>query len=72
LVASTSAVKCTRLRIEVSIRREGEAVILEPVRRREWPRGFFERLRTHAHLFRDFEIPAPLPAGGTDGHLDGE
>ena len=57
---------------EVSIRRDGEAVILEPVRRREWPRGFFERLRTHAHLFRDFEIPAPLPAGGTRVDLDGE
>jgi len=57
---------------EVRIRREGEAVILEPVRRREWPRGFFERLRARAPLFEGFEIPAPLPTGGTDVDLDGE
>jgi virulence-associated protein VagC len=29
----------------VSIRREGEAVILEPVRSRTWPEGFFEAIR---------------------------
>ena len=57
---------------EVSIRREGEAVILEPLRRRTWPRGFIERLKTHAHLFEGFEVPAPLPAGGTAVDLDAE
>jgi len=30
---------------EVSIRREGEAVVLEPVRKRTWPRGFWRRIR---------------------------
>lgn len=57
---------------EVAIRREGEAVILEPVRRKEWPRGFFRRLRAHAHLFDGFEIPSTLPPGGTDVDLDAE
>ena len=30
---------------EVTLRREGEAVILEPVRPRAWPRGYWQRLR---------------------------
>ena len=30
---------------EVSIRRVGEAVILEPVAKRVWPAGFFESIR---------------------------
>ena len=55
---------------EVLIRREGEAVILEPVRRQDWPRAFFERVRAHAHLFADVEVPPVLPAGGTDVDLD--
>ena len=29
----------------VSIRREGEAVILEPVKPASWPVGFFDRIR---------------------------
>ena len=29
----------------VSIRREGEAVILEPVKSQTWPEGFFEAIR---------------------------
>ncbi len=29
----------------VSIRREGEAVILEPVKPAAWPPGFFDRIR---------------------------
>ena len=29
----------------VSIRREGEAVILEPVKPAKWPDGFFEAIR---------------------------
>lgn len=29
----------------VSIRREGEAVILEPVKSLTWPEGFFEAIR---------------------------
>jgi virulence-associated protein VagC len=30
---------------EVAIRREGESVILEPIKGRKWPFGFFERIR---------------------------
>jgi antitoxin VapB len=30
---------------EVSIRREGEAVVLEPLRKRSWRRGFWRRIR---------------------------
>jgi virulence-associated protein VagC len=30
---------------EVLVRREGEAVILEPIKRKAWPRGYWERLR---------------------------
>jgi virulence-associated protein VagC len=29
----------------ISIRRQGEAVILEPVRPAHWPEGFFEAIR---------------------------
>lgn len=55
---------------EVEIRREGNAVILEPVARRDWPPGFFDELREHAHLFADLEVPPPLPPGGTNVDLD--
>ena len=30
---------------EVSLRREGAAVILEPLTKRSWPRGYWSRLR---------------------------
>jgi virulence-associated protein VagC len=30
---------------EVEIRREGEAVILEPLKNRTWPKGFFNRIQ---------------------------
>ena len=30
---------------EVFVRREGEAIILEPIKRKAWPRGYWERLR---------------------------
>ena len=30
---------------EVSIRREGEAVILEPLRKQTWPSGFWSHIR---------------------------
>jgi antitoxin VapB len=29
---------------EVTLRREGDAVIMEPVRKRAWPRGYWQRL----------------------------
>ena len=52
---------------EVAIRREGPRVILEPVRRRSWPRGYWQSL---GKLSADFEAPAPLAAGGTPIDLD--
>lgn len=55
---------------EVEIRREGSAVILEPIARRGWPEGFFDRLRAYARLFADLEVPPPLPPGGTDVEFD--
>jgi antitoxin VapB len=56
---------------EVSIRREGDRVILEPVRdARGWPPGYFDRLRRMSRYFRDFEVPAPLPPGGTAVDFD--
>lgn len=46
---------------EVSVRREGDAVILEPVRKRTWLPGYWERLR---ELTRDFDFPDVEPLGG--------
>jgi antitoxin VapB len=57
---------------EVEIRREGDAVILTPVRRTEWPEGFLKGLVRDAPLFANLKVPAPLPAGGTDVHFDPE
>jgi antitoxin VapB len=34
---------------EVTLRREGDAVIMEPVRKRAWPKGFWERLARGRH-----------------------
>jgi len=55
---------------EVSVRREGEAVILEPVRKRDWPPEYWDRLR---ELTRDFDFPDVEPLGGglLDVRLDG-
>lgn len=58
---------------EVSIRREGDKVILESVGggRRDWPPGYWERLR---ELTKDFEFPEvePLPPGPDRPGLDDE
>jgi antitoxin VapB len=44
---------------EVRIRREGDAVVLEPMKRKAWPQGFWETLPV---LGDDFELPAdPVP-----------
>jgi hypothetical protein len=48
----------------------GEAGTIEPVPRRKWPEGFFARLMERAHVFKDFEVPAPVPAGGADVAFD--
>lgn len=46
---------------EVRIRREGNAVILEPLEKPSWPAGFWERLASLPPLTEDFTRPAPLP-----------
>ena len=45
---------------EVSIRREGRSVILEPVHKPEWPAGYWERIDA---LTRDFDFPEVEPLG---------
>lgn len=57
---------------EVEIHREGSAVILKPVTKDKWPEGFIEGFIADAHLFADFEVPPPLPAGGTDVSFEDE
>jgi antitoxin VapB len=47
---------------EVSVRREGDAVILEPVRARGWPRGYFDKLHELGSRMR---FPDAEPLGGT-------
>ncbi|MEX1181654.1 MAG: AbrB/MazE/SpoVT family DNA-binding domain-containing protein [Gemmatimonadota bacterium] len=48
----------------VRIRREGEAVILEPLTRRAWPAEFRERFEKLPPLPDDFAAPEPLPSSG--------
>jgi Antidote-toxin recognition MazE, bacterial antitoxin len=45
----------------VSIRRDGEAVILEPLEKRTWPEGFWTRLTSLPPLPDDVVVPEPLP-----------
>lgn len=45
----------------VRVRREGDAVILEPLEKRAWPEGFWERLDALGPLSEDFTRPEPLP-----------
>ncbi|HLA79580.1 MAG TPA: type II toxin-antitoxin system VapB family antitoxin [Vicinamibacteria bacterium] len=52
---------------EVSIRREGRRVVLEPLRRRQWPKGYW---RSWGRVPADFEAPQPLPAGTGLDDLD--
>lgn len=48
---------------EVRIRREGDAVILEPVEKPGWPEGFWEEFSKLPPLSEDFEkaVHEPLP-----------
>jgi hypothetical protein len=52
---------------ELSIRREGEAVILEPLRPRTWPKGYWRRW---GKASLDLDLVGPLPAGGRPIELD--
>lgn len=46
---------------EVRIRKEGAAVVLEPLETAEWPDGYWERLESLPPLPDDFTAPEPLP-----------
>lgn len=48
----------------VRIRRDGDAVILEPLTKRVWPAAFRERFESMPPLPDDFEAPEPLPGSG--------
>ena len=46
---------------EVAIRKEGDAVILEPVAKRRWPAGYWQRLDRRA---KDLKLGRVVPVGG--------
>jgi virulence-associated protein VagC len=46
---------------EVHVRREGEAVILEPVPKRRWPEGYWRRID---ELRKGLDLPEIEPMGG--------
>ncbi len=52
---------------EVNIRRSGQKVILEPIPRRPWPRGFW---KSWSKVPDDFRAPETLPAGSSRIALD--
>lgn len=52
---------------EVSVRREGDAVILEPMKRRAWPKGYWRRW---GNASLDLDLIEALPAGGNGVGLD--
>lgn len=43
---------------EVAIRKEGDEVILSPLKPRPWPKGYWA---SFGPLGEDFEVPQPLP-----------
>ena len=52
---------------EVSIRREGESVVLAPVVKGRWPRGYW---KSWGKASRGLALTQPLPAGGGAIDLD--
>lgn len=54
---------------EVAIRREGRRVVLEPLKRRSWPKGYWQ---SWGKVSSDFQVPEPLPSGGGALDLDAE
>lgn len=52
---------------EVSVRREGRKVVLEPLKQKAWPPGYW---RSWKAVPEDFEAPAPLPSGPERVELD--
>lgn len=56
---------------EVEIRRAGDAVVLEPVKREEWPEGYWEWIEEHREELDLGEVE-PLGGGLLDVELDDE
>ena len=52
---------------EVTIRRQGQRVVLEPVQRRAWPKGYWTSWKK---VPDDFQAPPPLPPGNPTADLD--
>jgi virulence-associated protein VagC len=52
---------------ELLIRREGEAVILEPPTLQTWPKGYWQRW---GKASRDLDLIEPLPSGRKPVDLD--
>ncbi len=52
---------------EVNVRRVGKGVILEPKKRRQWPKGYWKSWK---NVPNDFEAPEPLPAGAARAGFD--
>ena len=46
---------------EVAIRKDGQAVVLEPVGKRKWPAGYWQRIDRHA---KDLDVGRVVPIGG--------
>ncbi len=53
----------------VHVRRDGPRVVLEAIRGRAWPRGYWSRL---GRVSADFEAPARLDGGRALPDLDGD
>ena len=45
----------------MAIRKEGDAVILEPVGKRKWPAGYWQRIDRRA---KDLDLGRVVPIGG--------
>jgi antitoxin VapB len=54
---------------EVAIRREGQRIVLEPLKSRSWPHGYW---RSWGKVSSDFDVPEPLPSGRRTIELDAE
>jgi antitoxin VapB len=52
---------------EVMIHRQGRRVVLEPVQRRAWPKGYWTSWKK---VPDDFQAPPPLPPGSAVPDLD--
>ena len=52
---------------EVRVRREGEAVVLEPLKARTWPKGYWRRW---GKATLSLNLIEALPAGASSADLD--